>query len=88
VKGTKFYDDVPAERGKTGSAPTLRGLGVFTLDPFRIFRTIDDKNFTDGEWTAVNHPVSLRVFGSLPSQIDRSSMNEIHPRPVTAAGSN
>jgi hypothetical protein len=65
VKGTKFYDDLLAERGKTGPATTFEVLGIFALDPFSIVRTIEGKKFSDGEWTPVGDPVSLVVFGSL-----------------------
>ena len=65
VQGTKFYDDLLAERKKSGAAPAFDILGIFALDPFSVVRAIDDKNFTDGDWKQINHPVCLLVFGSL-----------------------
>lgn len=65
VKGTKFYDDLLAERKKSGAAPAFDILGIFSLDPFSVVRRVDGGNFTDGEWEEVNHPVCLLVFGSL-----------------------
>ena len=65
VKGTKFYDELLAERNKSGAAPEFEILGIFALDPFSVVRTIDDENFADGAWEPVHHPVCLLVFGSL-----------------------
>jgi hypothetical protein len=65
VKGTKFYDDLIAERDKSGADPSFEIIGIFTLDPFSIKRTYEGKKFEDETWTPVMHPVSLIVFGSL-----------------------
>jgi hypothetical protein len=65
MKGTKFYDDLLAERGKSGEAATFDILGIFAMDPFSVLRTIEDEGFTGGDWTPVNHPVCLVVFGTL-----------------------
>jgi hypothetical protein len=65
VRGTKFYDDLLAERKKSGAAPAFDILGIFALDPFSVVRAIDGQNFTNGDWEQVNHPVCLLVFGSL-----------------------
>lgn len=65
VKGSKFYDELLAERGRSGAAPEWEIVGIFALDPFSIVRTLDRASFTDGDWETVNHPVCLVVFGTL-----------------------
>lgn len=64
-EGTSFYDDLLAQRGKSGNVPTWDILGIFAIDPFSVLRTIDDDRFTEGEWTEVDYPVTLAVYGRL-----------------------
>ncbi len=63
IDGTDFYTTLLAERDETGTVPKWDIIGIFTIDPFSILRTIEQSTFASKTWTSVNYPVSLIVFG-------------------------
>lgn len=68
IKGTAFYDDLVGAMDKSTDS-TFEIIGIFTLDPLSIKRTIETidgkTKLQDETWTPVMHPVSLVVFGTL-----------------------
>jgi hypothetical protein len=68
IEGTEFYDQLLAERGKDEPEPNWEILGIFTLDPFSVLRTVEAPDFKDGQWSEVHFPVSLVVFGNVAAE--------------------
>lgn len=67
LTGTTFYTDLgdcPGAPGKT----TFDILGIFTVDPLSVTKTIDRiiQEHLDGEWVEVAFPVAFIIFDEMP----------------------
>jgi len=65
VHGSKFYDHLLARRGTTTAGEPFDVVGLFMVDPLNVVRALESSDYEAGEWTEVQHPIAVVVFGEV-----------------------
>ena len=67
IQGTNFFDSLGACTGPAPATSEFDVLGIFTVDPLAVVKTIDRiiKDSLDGDWVEVAFPVAWIIFGEM-----------------------
>ncbi len=63
VEGTDFYQTLDKARGRSSMKP-VDVIGIYTVDALSVKKALDKSKA--GEWTEVEYPVSMIIFGQTP----------------------